>query len=947
MSRANRSVAGSFKLLHPRLQAVIVKFGYSNPTEVQEKAIPLILRGCNVLIVAPTGSGKTEAALFPIFSRLIEDKVSKGYIYALYITPLKSLNRDIFVRMVNIASSAGLRLEVRHGDTSYSLKKKFLQNPPHIVVMTPETFYFLLSIERFRNAIRYLKFIVIDEVHELVADKRGVELSLALERALKWYVDTKPIMIALSATVSKPEAIIEKLFGGRIVCPVVVRGGRSYRVIVTSPAASQEESEDDFSSRAKMIAEIVKKFRAALVFTNTRDTAEILGALLKRVGKNLSVEVHHGSLSKDHRVNVESMFKSGKIKVVVSTSSLEMGIDIGHVDVVVQFSSPRQVVKLVQRVGRASHRIGGTALGYIVSSRNIFDILESAVIAARSMRGDLEDLVVPDKPYDALIHQLVGISIEKPGADLREVFDIITRSGYYRSMPFDEFMSIAGFAEQIGLIRIKENRLYPGYRAKSYYYNVTMIPDTRQYEVIDIVSGKRIGVLDEEFVATLEKGDIFVLAGRVWEVVGFGEKAIHVKPSEARELIPPAWEGELIPVEFKVAREVGSILRRFEFQGERMLSSYPLSGESLRYVSEKLSEMVKRVGVLPSDKCVLIEHYGDTFVIYNFLGSRGSKALEYLIIGFIIQSYGLNVLASSTPYAIVIKFPYHQPPKLIEDVLRKLSELSDKELENIYVSAVKGSKLYRWMLYRIAISAGVIDVKSASMDISRIKSIVSRLSDSLLGIEALKEFNRRKADFKVALDFLKSIAQGKKCVKTISLKNPSPLTVDVVSEARFTDKLMKVKLTASVLAEIVKRKLSQYNVCFTCLTCGYRWERKIGELGDKISCPQCGSTMLYVSSSSEDCKRISLIVLRKRKANKLSKDEIKMLKEAYEIASLVNSYGRFAVEALASRGVGLATARKVLQKLVFGQEAFYKALVEAETTYLKYIASRKRTSKRF
>jgi ATP-dependent Lhr-like helicase len=941
MIEDNRGIAANaFRLLHPKLQDVIGRFGYRQPTPVQERAIPLVLRGCNVLIVAPTGSGKTEAALFPVFSKLLDEGVIDGYIYAVYVTPLKSLNRDIFVRMVDMASHVGLRFEVRHGDTSYSLKRRFLRDPPHIAVMTPETFYFLLSVERFRRAIRYLKFVIIDEVHELVSDKRGVELSLALERALRWYVAGRPAIIALSATVSKPEVIVEKLFGGRLVCQVLAGGNRDYRISVIVPG--QVEDGDEFRSRARLIVDIVKRYGPTLVFTNTRDTAEILGAHLKDVGDGLGVEVHHGSLSRDHRVSVERMFKTGKIKVVVATSSLEMGIDIGHVNVVVQLSSPRQVVKLVQRVGRASHRVGGVALGYIVASRNVFDILESAVIAARAVRGDLEDTVAPDKPYDALIHQIVGTSIEQPGTGLSEVYNVVTRSGYYRSLSFDEFLAIVSLAEQMGLLRVREGKLYPGRRAKSYYYSVTMIPDTRQYDVVDIVSGKRIGVLDEEFVATLDKGDVFVLAGRVWEVVGFDERSVSVRPAEASELIPPAWEGELIPVEFKVAREVGSILRRFETLGERVLASYPLSSEALEYVARKLEEMLQRVGVLPSDRCVLIEHYGDTFVVYSFLGSRGNKALEYLIAGFVLQTLGVNVLTSSTPYAVVVKFPSHQKPRLLEEVLLKLADLSDAELEEVYNNYVRGSKLYRWVLYRVAAVSGVIDINASSFDVARVKALITRLADTMLGTEALKEFNRKKADLRVAIDFVKSISKGTRCIKTISLRESSPLTVDVVNEARFTDRFVRAKLSGSVLAEVLKRKLSQYSVCLVCLMCGYRWEQRIGDLGSKISCPSCGSSMVYVSRSSDKCREISLVVSRKRRGERLSKEEARSLREAYEVAGLVNSYGRYAIEALASRGVGLQTARKVLQRLVFGEEAFYKALVEAETTYFKYIASRRR-----
>ncbi len=935
-------VDGAFRLLHPGLREVIRRYGYRRPTPVQEKAIPLILKGYNVLVTAPTGSGKTEAALFPVMSRLVG--LREGFLYAVYITPLRSLNRDIFERMVKIAADIGLRMEVRHGDTSDSDKRRFLRSPPHIAVMTPETFYFLLSVDKFREAIRYLKYIIVDEVHELVSDKRGAELSLAIERSLRWYVYGRPSIVALSATVSNPNVVISRIFNGRLVYHVDVNTPRRYRVRVLAPTNIGGVDEClQLETRAKLVVDIIRRHRSVLVFTNTRDTAEVLGALVRRLMDDSElVEVHHGSLSRSHRVSVEERFRVGRLKAVIATSSLEMGIDVGSVDAVVQFSSPRQVVKLVQRVGRASHRFGSDALGYIVASCNIFDILESAVISARAMRGNLEPLNPPDKPYDALIHQLAGISIERPGVPLEELYFLVSSVGYYANLTYDEFLELISFGEQLGLFRVRSGALYPGRRAKSYYYSTTMIPETRQYVVVDITSDSRIGVLDEEFVASIDEGERFVLAGRVWEVVRFDGQVVYVKPSQSDELIPPAWEGELIPVEYNVAREVASIFRRYVSSGGRVLDEYPLDDATRVHVANVLREVFSSETVVPSDKCIRIEHYGDTFVIYSFLGSRGNKALEYLIAGFISQVEGVNVVTSSTPYVIVVKFPTQRHPKYMEEILARLSALDDGELRGIYEDSVKSSKLYRWLLYHVAVRSGAIDVKNLETDIARVKSIISKLINTILGVEALKDFERRKGDINTALNLIRLLREGRLCVGSVSLRTPSPLTAHATSEARFTDTVARAKLASPLLAEIVKRKLARKKVCLACLNCGFRWEREIGVLGREISCPSCGSKMVFVSLRDEECKSIASVVRRRKAGSRLSRGEAGLLRRAYEVAGLVNVYGRYAVEALATRGVGLNNARRVLQKLVFSEEAFYKALVEAEATYLRYIARRKR-----
>lgn len=924
-----------FSLLDARLSKVLSRYGYREPTSIQSVAIPLVLSGYSVLIAAPTGSGKTEAALFPVMSIILRNRLSG--IRALYITPLKSLNRDIFQRMARIAEEAGLSLGVRHGDSSASEKREFLKNPPAIAIMTPETFYLLLSSDSFRKSLKYLEYIIVDEVHELLSSKRGVELSLAIERVDALYSRRRLKIIALSATLSNPSGIARLIMGHRLFRVVDAnRLVKRYAIEVDVPCSDEScsDSMESLNARINYIASKVASSQGnVLLFTNTRDTAEVLGALLRsRLGG--VVRVHHGSLSKDERIESETYFRDGKVRLLIATSSLELGIDIGRVDLVIQYLSPRQASKLVQRVGRASHKLGLVSKGIIIASPNIFDILESAVVAARAMRGNLEDLYIHMNALDALIHQVIGLVIEKGSVKLLDAYNIITRSKFYENLDIDQFIQAISIADSVGILRFNGNEIKLGPRSKSYYFSTTMITETRQYDVIDSVSGRKIGVLDEEFVATLDRGDFFVLAGRVWEVIDIANDVVRVIPRRDTErLMPPAWEGELIPVEYGVAREVGSILRRFK-KNNNVLENYPLSEHAKALVTRKLMNYLKDIGELPSDRSCIIEHYGDVFIIYSFLGSRGNKALEYLISAYIAEIEGFNPSTASTPYVVAVRLPSRRPSSYAKQILQGLTMLSDKEIIELVKRAVKRSKTFEWTLYKVGIRSGAIQREVP--DTTLLKRTLRRLADTVLGEEAFREILVRKIDINALLEFIKELRRGVRKVKVVELRQISILAEDAVSEARFSDKIVAKQLPSTIIAEAIKRRLSRKEMYLVCLMCGSIKRASISNIEDTPKCEKCGSRMLAPFTNMEEAKKIANIVRKRRQLRTLTKSEARLLREAYERANIVLNYGKKGIEALSWTGIGPSTARRVLKKLVFGEEAFYKALIEAEVQFHKY-----------
>ncbi len=914
-----------FELLHPRLRAVIHKYNYKYPTPVQEKAIPLVLNGYNVLVVAPTGSGKTEAALFPIFSNLVD--INEEGIKAIYVTPLRSLNRDIFNRMAHIANDVGLRLEVRHGDSAPSEKKSFLRDPPDIMVTTPETLYFLLSVEKFRKMISHLRFIVVDEIHELFSSKRGAEFSLALERIDAMYTVNRLQIIGLSATVKDPYEFGRRLMSWRYFIVVEVNLRKELDIIV--------DVIDSESSRANKILEYVNKSKGpVIVFTNTRDTAELVSFELRELLGEKLVSVHHGSLSVNVRLDVESRLKKGLIRAVVATSSLELGIDIGFVESVIQYMSPRQAIKLVQRAGRSGHRLGAKSFAIVVSNRNLFDVLESAVLAARAMRGNLEDLPFDELSYDALIHQMAGIVLEKKSISVHRLYNLVTRSKYYEKLDIGDIDAAISIAESVGILNRRNDTVKLGPRLMSYYFSTTMIPDTRQYKVIDIESSTRIGVLDEEFVVTLEPGDVFVLSGELWEVISVDDDGlVRVRRYKGRKAVLPYWEGDLIPVEKEVAREVASILRRLD-TNTSVLNYYPLSNSAREYIIRKVNDHKSRGLLVPHDKRIVIEYYGDMFVTYSFLGSRGNKALEFLLAGYIEEVQGIPPRTASNPYIVAVKLAKHVDAKFLENCLRRLSMMNKHEIMSIIEKAAKRSRLYQWILLRVAQRSGAVPRNKSS--VTSIRAVLRGLADTVLGVEALREMKRRKIDVNAVMQFLKRVRDNKVEIVTVRLNELSPLTMEALGETRFGERLPVERLPIPLLMEIVKRRLSKREVRLVCMHCGYLMTRVLGALEDYPTCTNCGSRMLAPVYSNEEASMARRLVKARLKHQRLSRSEQEVNKELYERASLVAEYGKKAIEALYSKGVGIQTAKQVLRKLLFGEEAFYKALVEAEARYHVY-----------
>ncbi|MDI6826676.1 MAG: DEAD/DEAH box helicase [Candidatus Aenigmarchaeota archaeon] len=448
-----------FELLTKKLQEIVKKRGFKEPTLVQKLGIPPIISGKNVLLIAPVGLGKTEAAIIPIFDLWIRNKYKP--ISILYITPLKSLNRDMLKRLLWWGNELEINISVRHGDTPSYARKMQAELPPDCLITTPETLQAILPAKKMKEHLKNVKFVIVDEVHELALSKRGTQLTIGLERLRELCGDFQ--IISLSATIGSPEKVVDFISGGKPMEIVKAVETKEIKIQVINPKPIPSDislAETVFTNRLtavrlRTVHDLIKNHTSTLTFTNTRDFAEILTSRLKQAYPNFPVENHHSSLSKEVRIRVENEFKNQKLKSVICTSSLELGIDIGSIDYVIQYMSPRQSSKAIQRVGRSGHELGRVSDGVIIST-DIDDIFESAVVARQGMAENLEPINIHENALDVLAHQIVGISRDKYRVSLDEVYRIVKRAHPFRNLTREQFMSVCRQLENLRLVWLDE-----------------------------------------------------------------------------------------------------------------------------------------------------------------------------------------------------------------------------------------------------------------------------------------------------------------------------------------------------------------------------------------------------------------------------------------------------------------------------------------------------------
>ncbi|GAB6135009.1 DEAD/DEAH box helicase [Thermococcus prieurii] len=906
--------------MHPLLKkAIRERFGKLN--RLQQDSFREVSSGKSILIIAPTGSGKTEAAVLPVFNEILEEGLKP--ISVLYIAPLKALNRDLLERLEWWGKRLEITVEVRHGDTSAYRKAKQTKNPPQMLIITPETLGVILTVKSLRKHLENVKFVIVDEIAELVDNKRGSQLLLNLER-LAEIADFR--RIGMTATVGNEEEVRDWLRAEAIVKP---NWRKAYRFHVLYPKPKEEDRKlaeklsvsPEIASRLRVLWEIVERHGKALIFTNTRQFAEVLAHRLKAWGK--PVEVHHGSLSKEARVRAEKALKEGKIRALICTSSMELGIDIGDVDVVIQYMSPRQVNRLVQRVGRAKHRIGEVSEGYVIAT-NVEDYLQSLVIAKRALEGRFE-AVEPIGGLDVLAHFVVGLLIEYKRLPRERPYEIAKRAYVYRDLSWSDYLDVLSVLEDARLVGYDEekNLLYLRRGAFQYYYeNLSTIPDEVSWRVFDAKSGHVIGRLDESFVMDLEEGMEFVMNGRSWIVLKIDDEArlLKVRESKSLESAIPSWEGEMIPVPFGVAFDVGRLRRELAFDFRKalgLLEGVEFSEEELRRTLEEI-----RDEPFPTDRDIIVESTPKALIIHADFGSRANEAIGRIVHSLLILRYGRVFSVRSQGHAIVFKTPFQLNP---DEVKRYLYQ-EPESVEFIVSRALRDSHAYRWRMLNVAKRFGALRRDA------RIRRIERLFEGTVIERETLNELYHDKVDVRKAELVMELLKAGSLRVKTVLRKEPSTLArLNMTVSGEF---LLSGVLEEDELIELFRKRLLEHEVVLVCTNCGWHSKTKVARLQNinLRQCPRCGSKMLAVAHPI-DAEEFLAVLEKVRHGKPLEKKEERAYRKLLKAADLVDTYGFEAVLALASYGTGPDTAARLLAQ--YRGDSLILALMERERQFIR------------
>ncbi len=920
--------ADVFAHLGEHVRSALSDRGFSTPTATQQVAISPIAAGEHVLVVAPTGTGKTESAMLPIFDALVEGDERAG-IGALYVTPLRALNRDMLDRLEWWGEQLDLDVQVRHGDTGDYQRRKQATDPPDILITTPETVQAMLTGSRLREGLATVDHVVVDEVHELAASKRGAQLSVALERLIDL---AGPFQrVGLSATVGAPETVATFLTGGRGCTVRQLDVGGRLEVSVTFPEATEDDErladellvDPRMASHVREIQSIVERHDSTLIFVNTRQTAEALGSRFNALDDNIGV--HHGSLSKAARLDMESAFKSGELDGLVCTSSMELGIDVGHVDHVVQYGSPRQVTRIVQRVGRAGHRADATSRGTIVATGRD-DAIESLVIAERAHRGLVEPITLHEGSLDTVANQLVGMAHSRDGVSLDEALACFRRATPFQDLERATLELVVDEIARNGAVwhDEEEQRLETTGDTWRYVYdNLSMIPDEATYEVTDVASGGQVGTLDERFVvAFAEPGATFIQGGEMWRVVNLEDDAIEVAPVGDPTGEVPSWTGEEIPVPQPVAEGVGQLRARIGDEHEHLetiADDLGVNTRLLRRASEPIRSHIEEDYPLPTDEHLVIDDTGEQLTINICGGHKVNETVGRLTSALVGQRTGSSVGLEVDPYRIHLTVPQGVTAASIRDILL---ETDPAHVGPLLELSLKGSQEVGYRLAHVGKKFAAIDSIRADGPTASWRRLVRYFEDTPLFDEAVRELFHDDLDVPATTSLLEAIQREELTIEVT--RGPTPLST--AGQDAGTELLRPERADASVI-ETVRERLHETETRLVCLHCReYDSVRTIGTLPEQPRCPDCESTRLAAISPWAD----ELVdALDDDEAPESDRERL------YRSASLVQSHGTTAIIALAARGVGPQTAARIINHHREDERDFYRDILEAERQYAR------------
>lgn len=814
--------------LHPYVKQWFEN-SFEDFTPAQKQAIPEIHKGNNILVSSPTGSGKTLTAFLSVINELTElaDKGElEDKVYCIYISPLKALDNDIernldqpLREIEKIAKKPlGIRKAVRTGDTTQYQRTKMLKSPPHILITTPETLSILLVAPKFREKLSHVKYVIVDEIHSLAENKRGVHLSLSLERLQ--HLIGGFTRIGLSATVSPLEEVARFLVGyeygvERDCILVDINYLKELDIEVISPVDDIVIADDEDTRMATyaLIDDLVMEHKTTLIFTNTRSATERYVYNLKKLyGEHFNsnnIMAHHSSLSKESRLETEEKLKRGELRAVVSSTSLELGIDIGYIDLVILINSPKSVSRALQRIGRSGHRLHEKSKGRIVVTDRD-ELVECSVLLKNAKEGKIDNIKIPKDCLDVLSQHIYGMGIENPW-DIDYAYDVIRKSYCYKDLERDDYEDVLSYlaGEYVELeeryvyakiwIDYKENTF--GKRGKLarmlYSTNIGTIPD--HSAVIVKCDGEPIGKVEEDFMEKLKKGDSFVLGGRTYKFNYGKGMTINVSPASGPPTIP-SWYSEQLPLAFDLAVDI----QRFRYILESKFQ-YGRSKEEIMeflheylYVDEFAANSIYEYfneqflyAQIPHKQKLLVEYYtgfgGRKFVVFHSLfGRKTNDALARAVAYVASDRNKRNITISITDNGFYLS----SEGKM--GALEALERLNPNNFENILIRSLDKTETLA-SRFRHCAGRSLMTLrrykgheKSVGRQQVRGKILLKYIQEMDNNFPILKE-SRREAtedymDIKNAKRVISWISSGEMEIKTINTIIPSPFAFNLVSQ---------------------------------------------------------------------------------------------------------------------------------------------------------------------
>ena len=847
-----------YKKLHPWVRQWFDE-NFDDFTPAQKQAIVEIHNKKNILISSPTGSGKTLTAFLSIISELVtlsQKEELTDNVYCIYISPLKALDNDIEKNLEEplkgiekiAGRELGIRKAVRTGDTSQYQRQKMLKKPPHILITTPETLSILLVAPKFREKLSPVKYVIIDEIHSLADNKRGVHLSLSLERL--HHLIGGFTRIGLSATVSPLEEVAKFLvgfeYGVERDCLVAsINYLKELDIEVISPVSDivLADSEDTRLATYDILDDLIQENKTTLIFTNTRSGTERFVYNLKTMYpshyNSNNIMAHHSSLSKEVRLETENKLKNGELKCVISSTSLELGIDIGYIDLVVLINSPKSVSRALQRIGRSGHRLHEKSKGkIIVTDRD--DLVECSVLLKDAKEGKIDKINIPKNCLDVLAQHIYGMAIENPW-DIDYAYDVIRKSYCYKDLTRDDYEDVLSYMageyseleERYVYAKIwidyKENTF--GKRGKLaralYSTNIGTIPDSSG--VLVKCDGENVGKIEEDFKKKKKKGDTFVLGGNTYRFNYGKGMTINVSPASGPPTIP-SWFSQQLPLSFDLAMDIQRFRAHMDskFQYRRSKKEIMEFIHEYLYVDDFAANSIYEYFVeqykyakIPSNRKMLIEYYtgfgGKKFVIFHSLfGRKVNDALSRATAYLVAKRYNANVTISISDNGFYLS----SDGKI--GGLESFRELTPENFRNILTQSLSKTETlasrFRHCAGRSLMTLRRYKGKSKSVGRQQVRGkillkFVEEMDDNFpILSEARRETLEDYMDVENAEKVIQWIANEEMEIKVINTIIPTPFAFNLVSQGYLdvlnqNDKAEFTKRMHKAVLDKIKSKL--------------------------------------------------------------------------------------------------------------------------------------------